>query len=171
MANVLPLQTQKKLWRIYRARFIIAFSVFMLGFALLGVILFIPSYFVLRIAAVPADGAVSTHSESASEDIMAVARAQALVRTLQTLVSTTSSPSHSIASVLSNRPKGVLIERITYLADEGQFLLSGSASREALNAYHNVLLRNPAFTSVSIPVAALVGNEGGNFSITLTGSL
>ena len=171
MANVLPLDAQKKLWRMYRARFIIAFSILMCGLAVLCGLLMIPSYFALRIAAVPVSSEAVMRAESAAEDTMAVARAQALVRILQPLLSATSSPAHIITSVLYERPKGVLVRHVTYTGGQGQLLISGSAARDAINVYRDTLLKHPSFTSVSIPVAALVGNEGGNFSITLTGSI
>ena len=168
MANVLPPPAQKKLWRMYRARFIVVFSALLSTLALLAMLLILPSYLALRIAAPPQQNAPTTGQRGATGDAMAIARAQAIVLAITPVLAATSSPSSAIASALSDRPAGVVIEHITYSADTGQLTLTGTALRSAVNGYHDALTGNPRFSSVSVPVSALVGSDGGRFSVTLT---
>lgn len=168
MANVLPPPAQKKLWRMYRARFIVVFSVLLSTLALFAALLIVPSYLALRIAAPPQQSTPAAGKGSAAGDAIAIVRTQAIVLALTPLLAATTSPSSLIAAALSDRPAGVVIGHITYEADAGQLTLTGTAPRGAINGYHDALSTNPHFSSVSVPVSALVGTEGGRFSITLT---
>jgi hypothetical protein len=173
MANVLPQNAQKKLWRMYRARFVITFSVFLFALALLAAFLLIPSYLALRIAAPPVVNANFTHTGGGVSDPTAIARAQAIVTALAPLFASTTTPSAIIGDSISQRPTGVMFDHILYTVQDGVFTLTltGSATRDSLNAYRAQLVTDTHFTSVSVPVSDLVGTQGGHFSITLTGSI
>ena len=168
MANVLPPTAQKKLWRMYRARFIIVFSIMLATLALLAGLLIGPSYLALRIAAPPQQNTPVEGKGGATGDAVAIARTQAIALALTPLLSATTSPSSAIVAALSNRRAGIVIGYITYSADTGQLTLTGTAPRDAINAYRDALKADTRFSSVSVPVSALVGTEDGRFSVTLT---
>lgn len=168
MANVLPITAQKKLWRMYRAHFIVALSGSLIVLALLTALLLVPSYLALRLAAPPvvASDKVQAPADRGA-DTIELARAQALLRALDPLLMATSSVVADISQALSERPAGVSIDHITYTADNRQLTLSGTAAREKLNAYRDMLAGHERFSSVSVPVSALVGTGGGHFAITI----
>ena len=168
MANVLPLTAQKKLWRMYRARFVLVFAILLFILALLAALLIVPSYLALRIAVPPAANVSAAKHAGEAADAVAIGRAQAVVRMVSPVLTASTSPTSVINSALSGRPRGVVVEHVTYVSDSNQLTLSGTASRDAINTYRDVLQKNAYFTSVSVPVSALVGIEGGRFSITLT---
>lgn len=153
---------------MYRARFIIVFSILLAILALLAGLLIVPSYLALRIAAPPQQSTPVAGTGGTTGDAVAIARTQAIVNALTPLLAATTSPSSAIAAALSGRPKGVVIGHITYSADTGLLTLSGVAPRDAVNEYRDVLTADMRFSSVSVPVSALVGAEDGRFSVTLT---
>jgi len=152
---------------MYRARFVIVFSIVLATLALLATLLIVPSYFALRLASPPPVDINITKRAGAPDDAVAIARAQAIVRALSPLLNSTSSPSSSIALALATRPAGVVVQNISYAGDTFELTLTGTAARGAVNAYRDSLTADTHFRSVSVPVSALVGTEGGRFSITL----
>lgn len=166
MANVLPLERQRKVWAMYRARFLIVCSLLLLVLALVAGLVTVPSYLALRIDA--PERTVANASKPDSSDAIAIARTQSLVSTLLPLLSATSSASFAITRALEEKPVGVKVERISYA--RGEISLSGTASRDALNTYRNSLVQSGAFTGVSLPVGALVISEGSRFTIKLSGN-
>lgn len=153
---------------MYRARFIIVFSALLSTLALFAALLIAPSYLALRIAAPPQQSAPAAGAKGTTNDAVSIARTQATVIALTPLLAATTSPSSAIAAALSDRPAKVVIEHITYAADARELTLNGAASRDALSGYRDALKADTHFSSVSVPVSALVGTEGGRFSVTLT---
>lgn len=170
MSNLLPLQEQKRVWAVYRSRFIIMLSLILFALALLAALTLTPSYLALEIAAPPQADETTTHAVGTSDPV-GLARAQTIVRTLSPVLTATSSPTSLIESVLSVKPAGVTITQVTYSTLSGsQLTLSGSGAREKVSAYRDALSKDPLFTSVSIPVSALVGSGEGRFSLTISGT-
>lgn len=68
-------------------------------------------------------------------------------------------------------PSGVYIERLQYqMGERGQITITGlSDAREPVNDFRAVLVAEGFFSSVSVPVAALVGALDGRFTMTLSG--
>ena len=64
------------------------------------------------------------------------------------------------------------VDQITYTAGSpSSLMLVGSADTTGgISAYRAALAADAAFASVSVPVGALVGTEGGRFSVTLSGT-
>lgn len=169
MTNVIPPEDLKDVWRGYRARLIIVFSSFALVFALLGGLALLPSYIALEMLA-PESAEPGARDEE-SKDAAELMRTQALVLQAAPLLAATSSATTMIEAALSLKPRGVSIDRIVYVGGDSQDLqLTGAASRNALNEYRTILGSDPRFVNVSVPVGALVGAEGGRFSITLKGN-
>lgn len=165
MSNLLPIEDQKKIWAMYRSRFIFVTALVMLVLAVVGFTALIPGYVALTLAA-PSAESVSVNREGS--DPIAMVRAQALINNLAPIFSATSSPTDVMLSVIEQRPTGVRIDRISYM--KGQVTLGGTGSRETVTAYRTALTSDTRFSSVAVPVAALVGSEGNRFSMTITGS-
>lgn len=169
MANVLPLEAQKKIARVHRARFVLALSFGIGVLALMLALALVPSYLALSLAAPP--DRESSKNRVAAADARTMAEAQALVSQLHAALSATSSPSNIVAAAVSVRPEGVRIVHVTYTSPQGEkpaaLQIVGNASREKIAAYRDALVANKKFVNVAVPVAALVGNSSGDFSITL----
>lgn len=170
MTNVLPLDTQKKLWRVQRARFVVLFAIVAIVLATIAGLSMLPSYVALEMnTQTPEQTAEAT---SASEDVRNMTRAQAQVLAVTPIIAATSSPVSAIEHALSLRPKGVTVDRVRYVSStsgvQKQIMLTGAASREGLTAYRGALESDGMFTSVAVPVGALF-TESGRFSLTLSG--
>lgn len=170
MANVLPLESQKKVARLHRARLILALSIAIGVLALVLACALVPSYLAISLATTPERE--SSANRVAAGDARKMADAEALVSRVHTALSATSSPSSVVLAATAARPAGVRIEHITYTAPHGEkpaaLQIVGNASRVEIAAYRDVLVGNPRFMNVAVPVAALIGNSSGDFSITLT---
>ncbi len=69
---------------------------------------------------------------------------------------------------LAARPQGVTVDRIRYESGKpSQLVLSGYAPRYAVNHFRTALTDTGKFTSVSVPVGALVGTDDSGFSVTM----
>lgn len=167
MANILTPQAQKRVWSMYRGRLVLVTALMLLALALLALLALAPSYVALTLAAPPVQNTDIKHQSGTDKDAAVVARAQALVREVGGIIAATSSPSTWISDVVQAKPQGVRITSITY--GSSQITIAGSGSRESVQAYREALLKTGAYTSVSVPVSALVGNEGGKFSIVIAG--
>lgn len=168
MANVLPIQEKKRVLRALRSRFVLTTALALLVGAVIASASLVPAMLSVLIATndLP-DGAEL--SETARDDQAKHARALALVTALNPVVLATTTPSASVAAALLARPKGVSVTSVSY--SKGKILLSGaSTNRQAVNDYRETLEADPRFTSVAVPVAALVGTQEGRFTMTLGGS-
>ena len=173
MANVIPDEMRRDIERYKRARYILAAAAAALVCAGVALALLLPSYLGILIDAhrtVPAFAAV-TPAQQAS-DAAAIAHMNALLAVLAPIAQASSTPTDVIARVLALRPSGVHIDQIIYQSGTpSSLMLSGAADTNSeIKAYQTVLSADPHFTSVSVPVGALVGTEGGHFSITLSGT-
>jgi len=132
-----------------------------------------PSYLAISLAA-PDQPAAQPDAKGAPDDAISIARSQMLVTQLAPLLAGSSSPSTIIMRALGERPSGVAITHISYKAADqsstGEIQLVGTASRERVAAYRDALTADHTFNSVSVPVGALVGADGGHFSITIDGN-
>ncbi|MFA7309436.1 MAG: hypothetical protein WC050_00875 [Candidatus Paceibacterota bacterium] len=170
MTNLLPLDAGKKVWGMYRSRFIIALSLLLIALAVFAAIALVPSYLAIELAAPPVADLSLASDRKAPEDPVSISRSQALIRALQPIVAKTTSPTVVIASALSYRPQGMQIAHIVYVGGTpAQLSLSGNASRELISAYGDALKKDPRFQNVSVPVGSLVSADG-NFTITITGT-
>jgi len=155
---------------MYRARLVLVTSLVLLGLAAIGGLVLLPSYFALKIAAPPL--AETTPLETgAPDDALVVERAQFLVREVTGVLGATSSPSATVLSALALKPVGITISRVLYQSDTtGQITISGVGGREAVSAYRDALTKSGTYASVAVPAGALVGSQGGSFSIVLRGA-
>ena len=152
-----------------RARFIIVGSLVFLICAGISAFSLAPSYFVL-IANAPGSAPAIAPVSAADHalDVAAISHTKALLTQIAPLAGTSTAATDAITTALSLRPAAVHIDQITYTP--GSLMLVGSAdTNSAISAYQSALSANPTFTSVSIPVGALVGTDGGRFSVRLSG--
>jgi Tfp pilus assembly protein PilN len=167
MANVLPQKEKKRILREVRSRFILTLALVLLVGALVASASMLPAWISVRIAlnGISHD---SEMSQTVREDQAKHARALALVNVLNPLLLSTTTPSGGLIAALTAKPAGMSITGINYT--KGQLVLTGvSRDRQALNEYRETLEDEALFTSVNVPVAALVGTQDGRFTITLLG--
>jgi Tfp pilus assembly protein PilN len=167
MANVLPPEEKKRVLREVRSRFVLTFAMTLLIGATVASLCLVPALISVRLAtnSIPQDAELS---QTVRDDQAKHARAFALVSALNPVVLATTTPSASVAAALAAKPAGVSVTGINY--SKGRLLLNGvSRDRQAVNDYREALEADTRFSSVSVPVAALVGTQDGRFTITLSG--
>ena len=172
MMNVLPESAVRALSREYIARSIVALSGLLMIAAGVGFLTLLPSYVALQVnLGAHTDQGGHAHDVTA-QDRADIVRTQKLIGQLHGVVNATSSPSATIRVALGLRPKGVIVEHMTYAPGlSGSLVLVGTApSREGISSYRDALAHDPHFKTVSLPVDALVGAQGGQFTITLSGA-
>jgi hypothetical protein len=101
-----------------------------------------------------------------------VMQAQMLVRAFKPIAASATSSLTIFEDIFSARPAGVVLSSVGLVkGEEGSIAISGRASsREQINSYRAALSENPMFESVEVPIGVFVGAEGGNFSMTITGT-
>jgi hypothetical protein len=171
MVNVIPQKSQKAVHRDMRARFILATALVLFFCAAVSFLMLLPSYFVLVSNVGSTSSAAANLTSQSASDTAALVNAKSLLSVLQPLVAATTSPSEAIVSALAVRPLGVSVDQITYVsgASSTLMLVGSAANSDEVSMYKLALAADPLFTSVAIPVGALVGTDGGRFSITLSG--
>ncbi len=153
-------------------RFMIVTALVLLACAGISFLVLLPSYFVISNDAVsPLSAPAANLTAESASSTATLARAKSLLGTLAPLIAATTSPTEAIASALALRPAGVSVDEITYIAGATSSLMivGSAASNGDISAYRLALGTDPLFTSVMVPVGALIGTDGGRFSITLSG--
>jgi|SRR3989338_168116 len=180
MSNVLPKETLQAEWSKFRNRAVLVGALVLLGTAALSGLALLPAHIALEVEKTIAAGDDDAKSAASSDadqqtknERSDIVRARALLDSITPVVSVTSSPTEVINAALAVRPSGVRIERITLVfGDTTTTTIDGiSQGRENINQYKEALSKSGKFKSVSVPVGALVGAEGGRFTITLSGTL
>jgi Tfp pilus assembly protein PilN len=171
MANVIPPEEINVVRRKISARFILVASGAIAIGALIAILALMPAYLSVRVARASIDSAINQAAAgNLSAEQTAAVRTQGLITTLKPLASATSSPSDALLRALALKPPGVSITSITYSGGKSSVVLSGtSARREAVDEFRRALEASARFTTVSVPVSAIVGTQEGRFSITLGG--
>ena len=173
MANLIPVQMQYQTRREIRARFMIAGSLVAIAAAAIAAAILLPSYVSLVDGAgAGIDSGAGLSDEVVRDDAAAMKHTDALLHAVSPILSASSSATSIITSVVSMRPKGIHIDQIIYAPGaQGSILLSGNADSDtAVSDYRAALMSDSRFTSVSVPVGALVGTDSGRFSMTILGS-
>ena len=180
MSNVLPKETLQIEWRRFRNRSLLVGALVFLGTAALSGMALLPAHVALQVEkslaarqSVADSGTAPDAGQQTQSERSDIVRAQALLDTVVPIISATTSPTEVIRAVLELRPGGVRVNRVTFVPGKnGIVTIDGiSPGRESTNQYKELISRSGRFKSVSVPVDALVGTQGGNFSITLSGTL
>lgn len=171
MANVIPREGLSKMQKRNTARFLLISSFMIAGAALVAILAILPAYVSVRIARASIESANQEAAGSMSADQDTAIRTQALITNLTPIANATSSPSSALAFALAQKPAGISITTITYTGgSKPTILLTGTSQRrEAMNTFRDALEASGRFSSVAVPVAALVGAQEGRFTITLNG--
>ncbi|MDP2649054.1 MAG: hypothetical protein Q8P19_04130, partial [bacterium] len=163
-----------------RNRSLLVGALVLLGTAVLSAAALLPAHVALQVEkslaaqqGVTESGAVSLANRQARDERNDVLRAKVLLDKVAPIVSATTSPTEVISAVLALRPSGVRINRVSFVPGKnGMLTIDGvSPGRESTNEYKELLSKTGRFKSVSVPVDALVGTQGGKFTITLSGTL
>jgi hypothetical protein len=169
MTNVLPPIADKRLKAEYRARFLLIGSMILLVSAICFLGALAPAEIALMTA--PAVPVVAAQGSAADlkNDQAAITNTKALLAALQPITATSSL--NALAAALSARPSGISINRISYNVTTNTITLVGTANTpDSVNAYHVALQNDPRFTNVSVPIGALLGEEDGSFTMTISGN-
>lgn len=172
MANVIPPEEMTIVRRTITSRFVFVGSAIIATGACIAILALMPAYLSVRVARASVDTVISNAAAgNLSDDQTAAVRTQGLIATLKPIASATSSPSDGLSRALSVKPTGVSITSITYKSGaKSSLVLSGvSTRREGVDEFRRALEGSARFSSVSVPVSALVGTQEGRFSITLSG--
>lgn len=173
MANLLPASTSRRVVLDHEIRFAVVAALALLGLGFVVAIVLLPSYVVVSGGATATTTPASVAAQVQADEA-ALARAQALIDQF-TPATGTSGKGAAIATALVLRPKGVRIHSISYSAGQagatGVLQIAGMAEANAdIEAYKKLLQAAGPYTSVTIPVSALVGTTKGEFTVTLTGT-
>lgn len=169
MSNVVTTQHKKNMDRAMRARFIMLAGAMLLLAAFVALLSLAPTYLFLRIATTAIERSEQNVPPEARQDQMISFATTNIVQALTPIANATSSPSAGIAAALALRPAGASITTVTY--SKGTLTLTGKAARrESITNYRAALEKSGLFSSVQIPVSALVGAQDGKFTITLKGT-
>jgi Tfp pilus assembly protein PilN len=171
MSNVLPQETRARIEFLVKTRYIVVGAWVVLGAALIANLTILPAFVSIyfpKVALEETSRELREVEAQAEGDRTTVAKTRALVTELSAVrAEPVATP--LIETVLAEKPAGVVIENIAYRP--GSLVLAGSsADRRDLEAYRERLSALGTFSSVSIPVAALVGALSGSFTVTLSGS-
>jgi hypothetical protein len=114
------------------------------------------------------DAAAATNR---AEDTQALVEAQALLVQLVGLRST-STPAGAIVDVLAKRPRGTTISHITFTAGTFPTLsfVGNALKGDDINAFRSEVSKDSRFSSVEVPISALVGAGDGDFTMTIAGA-
>ena len=168
MANILPPADYKKVRNEYRARFLLVGSIIVFASASFVIAALVPSEIAVATYEVPSVASATTSNATISSDTAAIKHTQALLTILAPATTTPSLDPLSFA--LAARPAGVSIATISYSVTNHTISIDGHANTPAeTDAYRAALQNVPAFTNVSVPVGALLGEQGGGFTITIKG--
>lgn len=174
MSNLLPPNAERAVENFHRARFVLVGSLAAIACGAVVLLALMPLYAIVRAERTAAEESVSnTAAASSSErDREDITRAQALIRELRPVASSTVSALEILDAALGARPKGVTVTNIHYSrGNPGTIVLQGLApSREEISALRMVLAKDPHFSGVSVPIGILTGVQGGQFTVTLTGT-
>lgn len=171
MANVIPPDLQKNMRANVRARFMLTSAFVALVCAALVLLMLLPSYAALVQGDSKTSGVAPISASQQALDKAALGQANALLAQLSPIAHATTTPSMAVSEALSLRPKGVSVNQVMYTAGTPATLVvigTAGASSE-ISAYRNALASSTVFTSATVPVGALIGADGGSFSITLSG--
>lgn len=171
MSNVLTLEEKKNRDQKARARTVLCGALMCALAAGVACLALLPTLISIQVARASLNAPSSDEVATARSDQEQALRTQGRVAALKSLMSATSSAPAALAMALSLQPAGISITSATYQAGRHEIVLSGnSQNREVLNSFRDELRGSGTFTGVTVPVAALVGTQGGRFTITLTGT-
>lgn len=173
MSNVLPLAARSKILHDTQARVITVGALVASACAIVAILALTPAFLTSAIPLL-SDTVPATSDETTAlyeENKKEASRVRAALSVLAPFTEERPHVQKIIARVYELQPRGVDIERMQYQSGKpGQITLTGvSDAREPVNDFRAALVAEGVFSSVSVPVAALVGALDGRFTMTLSG--
>lgn len=148
-----------------RSRFLLAFSLILLCAAVFTALALTPAEVALVFYS-PPPAQSAQQNINVTQDDAAIEHTQALLAAMQPFA--TSSSLASISDALSQLGTGITLSDISYSTAEHSLTLSGQAQTpDEVNTLRQTLQADPVFSGVTVPVAALLGSQGGGFTITM----
>lgn len=171
MVNVLPSEELKDVWRFYRSRFVLTFSIIICIVAAVAFTALLPAYVSLWWGSKTTEQQLNTNFDPDADKID-ITHSHDLLSQLTAVGLATSSPLDVIRKIIAERPKGITFTRLTYTSGKpSNLVITGiSARRENINAFHDALMKDGSFATVNIPIGDLVGTNNSQFTVTLTGA-
>ncbi len=173
MSNVLPLLARNTILRDTQARVVTVGAHVASASAVVAILALVPAFLTSAIPLLSDAVPVTSDETSAlyEENRKEASRIRAALSVLAPFTEERPQVQKIIARVYELRPGGVDIERMQYQSGKpGQITLTGvSDAREPVNDFRAALVAEGFFSSVSVPVAALVGALDGRFTMTLSG--
>lgn len=163
--NLLPSASQKRVRSELRARFLLGLSAVLLSCAALFALALVPAEASLVFFS-PPQMQTSPGSGDTAQDNTAIAHTQALLTATQPFAATSSLD--DVLAALSQQGPGIKIDDISYSITQKTLSISGQAQAPSdVNTFRENLETDLRFQNVSVPVSALLGSQGGSFTITM----
>lgn len=165
MSNLLPPASQKRMKNEVRARLLLSASAALLCCGVLFSLALLPAESAtIFFPSVPAQN--SEQPQGSADDSSAISHTNALLAAVQTV--STSTSLLAISEALADRGSGITIDDIAYTVGSESLTLGGHAETpDEVNTFRETLQKDADFSDVSVPVSALLGSEGGGFTITM----
>ena len=169
MSNLLPQSAQRKAWALVRSRAIFTVSLVMSGAVFVALLALTPSLVIYYTHILTVAPATQLRATTTNQNGAVLTQTQTTLSQLAPL-SFAASSTPIINIFLAARPKGVMINRFTYVTGKSSTIsVSGTAeTSDILNEYRLTLASSGYFSAVSIPINALIGSKDGHFTMTLT---
>jgi len=150
----------------FRSRFLLATALVLFVSASFFIIALTPAALAIASFAPAASQDLSPQSGDAKADSAAVAHTKALLTSLQPVSATSSLD--ALLAALSQRGEGVHVDNISYSVTQQSIAIAGHADTPGdVNTFQQALQSDLRFSNVSVPVSALLGSQGGGFTITM----
>lgn len=170
MTNLLPLTRVRHIRFFYLTRFVKVFGLLLAGAAVCALLSLAPALWVFTVESrIGTEVPNSFDAATRQKDRLMLISGSGYIDILSPIVSATTTPSEAIAHALALRPHGIVVDHIAYT--QGTITLGGSTLEPALlDRYRLMLLADPLFPKVAVPVDALVGASNGRFTLTISRS-
>ncbi|HEV3244836.1 MAG TPA: PilN domain-containing protein [Candidatus Paceibacterota bacterium] len=163
--NLLPPVSQKIIRKEVRARFLLTLALVLIGTAALSALALAPAEVALVYFS-PPPAQTAQGDVNPAQDGAAIVHTKALLTAVQSLTATSSLT--AISEALAQLAAGVSVNDISYTPARYALSIAGQAQTpDQVNALRQALQKDPLFNNVSVPVAALLGSQGGGFTITM----
>ena len=148
-----------------RSRFLLAFSLILLGGAALSALALAPAEVGLVFFS-PPPAQASQSDINATQDNTAITHTKAVLASMKNIA--TSSSLDDVVAALSQEGPGIRITDVSYSPSIHSLTLSGTAQTPSdVNTFRENLQTDLRFSDVSVPVSALLGSQNGGFTITM----
>jgi hypothetical protein len=172
MVNILPQQYRQSVARAYSERLALTSAVVFVLTGIIAGFALLPSLSVMYAAEHGGSLQVPTDAQNVNQksDAAAVAQAIFLANELQQSIAT-SSPTAALSAIVKDKPNGISISTMSYSMDAQNtraIVITGKTTgRNDITVFQTTLTADAHFSSVSVPIDALVAGDNGSFTIKI----